>query len=146
MVAHQVLKEIEILLVLLLKSKLSEQFQSALLGTPLVPPTKDSARTPHLEEEGNSSQKYIPTAAMQKETWAEGCPCHPSVSSYFTQGKRGSWGKLSFQQEICLILLVLQSLRLPTECLLKEEKNKIQSTTWTDKTYLAKSKSKLFML
>lgn len=66
---------------------------------------------PIWKKKGTHLKKYIPTAAVQKQPWAQGCPCHPSVSSYFTWGKRGSRGKLSFQQEICLILLVLQSLR-----------------------------------
>lgn len=142
------LKEIEILLVLLLKSKFSEQFQSALLGAPLVPPTKDSGRAPmvsHLEEEGNSSQKIYSHCSCAKAAMSPGLSLSPFCEQLFHMGKKRE------QRQILLSARNLSNTFGPsvTEaagCLLKEEKNKTQSRTRKDRTYLAKSKSKLFML
>ena len=62
LVAHQVLNKMDILLGLLLKPRLFEQFQSAPLRAPVVPPTMDPGRAPvvsHLEGGENSShQRY----------------------------------------------------------------------------------------
>lgn len=90
LVAHRVFKEIEILLVLLLKSKFSEQFQSALLGAPLVPPTKDSGRAlmvSHLKG-GNSSQKIYSHCSCAKAAMSPGLSLSPFCKQLFHMGKK----------------------------------------------------------
>lgn len=68
--AHQVLNKMDILLGLLLKPRMFEQFQSAPLGAPVVPCTKDPGRAPmvsHLAGQKINLIKDIPSAAVQKQ-------------------------------------------------------------------------------
>lgn len=91
LVALQVLKKMEILLVLLLKPKLLEQFQNALLGAPLVPPMKDLGRAPmvsYLEEEGNSSQKIYSHCSCAKADVSPGLSLSPFCEQLFHTGKK----------------------------------------------------------
>lgn len=85
------LKKIDVLLVLLLKSKLFEEFQSAFLGITLVPPTMDSGRATmvsHLEEEGKSSQKIYSHCSSGKAGMRPGLSLSPFCEHLFHTGKK----------------------------------------------------------
>lgn len=62
LVAHQVLSKMDMLLGSLLSPSLFEQFHSALLGAPVVPPTKDPGRVLMVFQleggENSSHQRY----------------------------------------------------------------------------------------